>query len=400
MAFKLDNSGSEFDYNTWLMAHSEPEQSKTSRFMTLSASLHGAAIIIATMFAGPLVAQIPTNTITIELENPPPISKVARGIPTVATQGGSSVTVKMPVMSKSAEVSRPKDILVKSAPAKPGGSREAAKSANTAAAKTNFKAVPMTIDDIEAPELDQGQLANMNKSPQLSADFDPDFAQVDQTQQASLEHENNTLESLANSITQEQDETLTALDELHKTEAKKLAALQESLRKRNADKIASALAAEKAAALEAAKSAKAARISGAGGQGDGLGTKTGPGAGNSGQQVHGKQLAGMPQGVRSLDQLRQVPGNPKPQYDREERRRGDQGEITFIAYISKQGQPTQFKLVKSTGFKSLDAKTLGALKKWRFFPGQEGWVELPFRWDLKGGVIEEGGTLRRSVSQR
>ncbi|MNT35500.1 hypothetical protein D3C72_1715310 [compost metagenome] len=70
----------------------------------------------------------------------------------------------------------------------------------------------------------------------------------------------------------------------------------------------------------------------------------------------------------------------------------------FYAYISKEGQPTQFRMVKSTGFRNLDGKTLVALKKWRFYPGQEGWVELPFRWDLKGGAQEDGGRLRAATN--
>ncbi|MNL37727.1 Gram-negative bacterial tonB protein [compost metagenome] len=94
-----------------------------------------------------------------------------------------------------------------------------------------------------------------------------------------------------------------------------------------------------------------------------------------------------------------MPGNPRPQYERQERLRGDQGAVVFVAYISKEGHPSQFRLLKSTGFRNLDAKTLIALKKWRFYPGQEGWVELPFRWDLKGGAQEDGGLLRSKVSQ-
>ena len=181
--------------------------------------------------------------------------------------------------------------------------------------------------------------------------------------------------------------------------------MQDSLRKRNSESIAAALAAERAAAFaDAAKEAAArnalAKKAGLGGNGNGYGEKQGQGAGNTGAVGPGKQLSGLPNGVRSLDQLRQMPGNPRPQYDREERRRGDQGEIAYHAYINKEGYPTKFRLIKSTGYQNLDSKTLNALTKWRFYPGQEGWVELPFRWDLKGGMQEDGGTLRRSVSRR
>jgi TonB family protein len=122
----------------------------------------------------------------------------------------------------------------------------------------------------------------------------------------------------------------------------------------------------------------------------------GAGAGNNGSSEEGSQLAGIPSGVRSLEQLRQMPGNPRPQYDRQERLLRHQGSVAFLAYINKQGYVSKFRMLKSTGYKNLDGKTLAALKKWRFYPGQEGWVELPFQWDLKGGVQEAGGRLRVS----
>ena len=90
-----------------------------------------------------------------------------------------------------------------------------------------------------------------------------------------------------------------------------------------------------------------------------------------------------------------MPGNPIPQYSKEERLYGQQGYVVFEAYISKSGVPAQFKQTRSTGYRNLDAKTLQALKKWKFYPGQEGWVEIPFSWDLQGGP-QETPALNRS----
>jgi TonB family protein len=101
--------------------------------------------------------------------------------------------------------------------------------------------------------------------------------------------------------------------------------------------------------------------------------------------------------IRALEDLRQMPGNKRPQYDIEDRLKKRQGEITFIAYINKLGYPAKFELLSSTGHRELDQKTLAALKSWRFYPGQEGWVEIPFKWDLKGGVQEKPTPLRRKV---
>jgi len=103
--------------------------------------------------------------------------------------------------------------------------------------------------------------------------------------------------------------------------------------------------------------------------------------------------------VRSLNELRQVPGNEHPAYDPDDRLKGRQGDVAFLAYISKEGAPVKFKMVQSSGFRELDAKTLRAIRSWKFYPGQEGWVEIPFRWDLKGGPQEMPATLRRKISQ-
>ena len=123
----------------------------------------------------------------------------------------------------------------------------------------------------------------------------------------------------------------------------------------------------------------------------------GEGTGSSGSPEPTKDVAGIPGGVRTLEQLRQKLGNKFPQYDVQERLQHQEGEAVFYAYVNKDGSLSQFKLGQSTGFRNLDAKTLGALKKWRFYPGQEGWVEMPYKWVLKGDAMEAGGLLRKQV---
>jgi TonB family protein len=90
-----------------------------------------------------------------------------------------------------------------------------------------------------------------------------------------------------------------------------------------------------------------------------------------------------------------MPGNQRPQYDAQDRLNQRQGEVAFLAYVSREGSIVNFKMTKSSGHRELDAKTLKAIKNWRFYPGQEGWVEIPFKWDLKGGPQEMPTTLRR-----
>lgn len=418
------------DFNMWMLAHNDPEPSKTQRFITVSAAIHAAAILLVAMMSVPLVEQVKTETITIEIEDVPPV-KMARGAPVPATQGGTPARIETPIVEKIEDAGSPSkdDIIVakpkaqanlgRSAKAKASGTKALSKAVaknspkggktatagRSIAPKTNFQAVPMTIDDIEAPELDAGEYANIPVASNMDEDFNEDFSKLDSSQKAALAKEKKALDAMADALAAEQDASLSSVDELNKEEAARLASAQDALKQKNASAIASALAAERAAAAAAAREAAARKAAatkraGLGGNGNGLGTKQGAGAGNNGSTGSGTQLAGMPHGVRSLDQLRQMPGNPRPQYDRQERLRGDQGKVTFVAYISKDGFPSQFKMMTSTGFRNLDAKTLAALKKWRFYPGQQGWVELPFRWDLKGGAQEDGGLLRRVSSRQ
>lgn len=439
-------SNDDMDYKTWLMAQQKPAQNKAGRFVTMSAALHIAAVLSLAFFAVPLTEDIKTETITIELpDDVPPVkfAEAPKGAPVMPSQGGQIAEEKLPEVAK--ETSSPDDIVmpakaeaapvaalpekIQELPAKavvtktvkpvaaPKAATVAAVKSGSVAAKSNFAAVPMSVDDIEEPELDKGDLAETPVDSNLSEDFNEDFAHVDNAQKQALANEQEKITALAAAVSTEQDENLKAADSATAAEAEKLAMLQERVRQKNADAIASAEASDKAAALAnaqaqareqaargaareaAAKQAAAVAATNAAGNGEGQGSSEGKGAANNGNPaLAATQVAGEPSGVRSLDQLRQMPGNKRPQYEREERLRGDQGAVVFYAYVSKEGTPTQFRMVKSTGFRNLDGKTLVALKKWRFYPGQEGWVELPFRWDLKGGAQEDGGRLRAATN--
>lgn len=449
-------SNDDMDYKTWVMAQQKPVQNKAGRFVTMSAALHIAAVLSLAFFAVPLTEEIKTETITIELpDDVPPVqfAEAPKGAPVMPSQGGQVAEEKLPEISKQDAVTSEDIVMpakaeaapvaalpekIQELPAKAQALPEKTKVAKTAnapkaatvaavksgsvAAKSNFAAVPMSVDDIEAPELDKGDLAETPVDSNLSEDFNEDFAHVDNAQKQALANEQERIAALAAAVSNEQDENLKAADSATAAEAEKLAMLQERVRQKNADAIASAEASDRAEALAkaqaqareqaardaaregaareaAAKQAAAVAAANAVGNGEGQGSAEGKGAANNGNPALAEtQVAGEPSGVRSLDQLRQMPGNKRPQYEREERLRGDQGAVVFYAYVSKEGTPTQFRMVKSTGFRNLDGKTLVALKKWRFYPGQEGWVELPFRWDLKGGAQEDGGRLRAATN--
>ena len=44
------------------------------------------------------------------------------------------------------------------------------------------------------------------------------------------------------------------------------------------------------------------------------------------------------------------------QYDADDRLKGRQGEVAFMAYVSREGSLGQFKMLKSSGYRELDEK--------------------------------------------
>ena len=93
---------------------------------------------------------------------------------------------------------------------------------------------------------------------------------------------------------------------------------------------------------------------------------------------------GAPTGIRNVKDLTQMPGNIKPTYANEDRLKRREGKVIIVGYVTKQGTLTGLRIAKSTGHRSLDLRAYQALKSWRFYPGQEGWVAIPFLWSIKG----------------
>lgn len=301
--------------------------------------------------------------------------------------------------------------------------------------------IPETLDDIKAPVLDEAALKKPSTGSTQNAlaekDFADDFDQVDQKNKSLVGLEQERIRRQAEDLDQEQMLALNQAQADLQNENKKMIAINQSRRDQEknlakqlaqaeADQVraqAEARAREqaqvraqeqaqaRAAALAAAARAQqeqagnSMRAGGSANEGNsahsskqaghiGSGAGTGSGVGSSEGNNSG---LGSPVGqVRVLEDLRQMPGNPKPQYDSEERLNGQQGSVKFLAYITKDGRTSDFRLLQSTGYRNLDGKTLAALKKWRFYPGQEGWVEIPIQWNLKGGVSEKPTLLRRS----
>ncbi|MEK6774206.1 MAG: TonB family protein [Bdellovibrionota bacterium] len=331
-------------------------------------------------------AEIDTNEITepvikltpikpTEVEKAKPVAKPAPAIKTKASPKAAAETKTAAVAAPKAASPRPQVL-----------------------AKESIVVVPETLDDIHSSDLDESTVkAATNVKPSaatLHKDVENDFNKLDEQPDALIEKESQQLGAITKNLEDENNENLKSMEEKNKAEQAAIEKANANRRRQDAVAIAAAKSAEdaeaKAAAVRAAAAEEAAvakiAAAKAAAEADGNGKGTSQvAAGNPGEGE-----------VRSLQDMRQMPGNPKPSYDYQERLRGDAGEVVFLAYVTRDGSTTQFKLSKSTGHRNLDLKTLAALKKWKFYPGQEGWVEFPFNWNLQGGATEMPTLLRRA----
>lgn len=421
------NNNAALQNEYWLSQYGTAGDTKNQepKFFFYSSLLH-AALALASLFVKlPEYIKPEVETITVELEEQTPeehkrLLQINRGEEVMPTKGrgelkpaAAAATVKELQNPKSGILNeeqivvapktspKAKSAVAKAATRTGGGKAKVARSAPSRAG------VPESLEDIAAPKLDFDGV-DVSQSGVLGDDeFEDDFRNIDKSHAAALTGAKNQFDNDLKRIADESDMALQAAEAQEQENARALKTAQENLRLKNAQVVERAQQAERAALERAAKAqalaeeqerarAAAAAAAVANAKGPGYGeAQQGRGAGNVGDEAASSRIAGQPNGVRSLDQLRQMPGNPKPQYSMEERLQRHQGNIVFYAYITKAGKPENFKMVTSTGYRNLDSKTLTALKKWRFYPGQEGWVELPFEWNLKGGVQEMPTALRR-----
>lgn len=388
--------------------HTQSEE-QDSKYFGISMFVHTLLAIGSLYVTVPLLEKMNKTEITIEIvepEKPKPIMKTLaapRGEVVKATRGAKAMRSPMPsapLESEIAEVVKGpvlKSTKTQSAIAKlkthvSGGKAQFAKAAPSRVG------IPETIEDIAAPDLDMDGVVAAQVGNLGDDELEPEFKNVDRSNAAALRAQKSELDEEAKLIADEQDQALKSIEEQNLKNARAMEDALKATRTRNAAALAQIKAAEQAAAERAAKEAALAKAARERASGSGT-ANAGRGSGAIGEDRKGTGVAGDPNAVRTLDQLRQMPGNPKPNYSIDERLRKEQGAVSFHAYISRAGQPTQFRKMKSTGFTNLDEKTLAALKRWKFYPGQEGWVEIPFQWDLKGGV-QELPTLLRRVGSR
>ena len=107
--------------------------------------------------------------------------------------------------------------------------------------------------------------------------------------------------------------------------------------------------------------------------------------------------------VRNHSQLRQIGGNPMPVYPKEALRKKWEGRAEVLYYVNPAGFVEKIHLKKSSGHSVLDNAALRALARYRYYPGQEGWVRHPveFVLDFEKEVRETAPLgVRGSASQK
>lgn len=103
-------------------------------------------------------------------------------------------------------------------------------------------------------------------------------------------------------------------------------------------------------------------------------------------------------GMRSYQDLRQMPGNQAPQYPSASRMKREEGNILIKYFVTANGGVSQLQLLRSSGHARLDEEALQAASRYRFVPGQQGWTLHPVSFILSGKDEVVGGRLRTSLN--
>lgn len=71
--------------------------------------------------------------------------------------------------------------------------------------------------------------------------------------------------------------------------------------------------------------------------------------------------------------------NPPPRYPSSARRQGQQGTVVLMVDISTSGGAESVRILRSSGFPTLDQEALRAVRGWKFQPARLGGVKVPSR---------------------
>lgn len=414
-------------------------ENKAGRFISLSVMLHAALVATVALMSVPPIEFPQKDIVEFEVESETVAVKPIADGTSVPESKGDMMLAPAPVAAPAtvAELPAPAPI-AKAIPAVSVAPKVApivaapapiAAPAPVAAPAAKFSApapvaeASATIDDITTPDLETSDSGEVAVAQMDEKDLQDDFDKVDQANTKALIAAKKSIQDDADQAAHASDQALNEIAKENQANAQAVAKAEEARRKSDmaaiaaleakekadaekASRLAAKQAADREAAAAKAAAAREAQLAREGEEANarlaalkeahGRGTgDEGEGTGQTGSPEPTKEVAGIPGGVRSLEQLRQMPGNKFPQYSQDERLARQEGKTMFYAYVNKDGTLSQFKLGQSTGYRNLDGKTLAALKKWKFYPGQEGWVEMPFKWTLNGEALEAGGQLRK-----
>ena len=99
--------------------------------------------------------------------------------------------------------------------------------------------------------------------------------------------------------------------------------------------------------------------------------------------------------ARKHSQLKQLKGNPLPIYPKEALKKKWEGRAEIFYYVNPAGFVEKIQLKSSSGHRVLDNSALRALARYRYHPGQEGWVRHPVEFFLElDKEIKKTATLR------
>lgn len=112
------------------------------------------------------------------------------------------------------------------------------------------------------------------------------------------------------------------------------------------------------------------------------------------------QVGATPETARVFDQLKQIPGNPLPEYPKEALEQKWEGVVEVLYYVSTGGFVEQIQISHSSGHITLDNAAIKALSRYRYELGQEGWVRHRVEFFLeKDREIKEIVPLRTMDDQ-
>jgi TonB family protein len=389
-----------------LQENFDDSKARSFKFFLSSGVLH-LSLIVSTLLINELVPKSETKELVqIEFQTP----TTAPEVPLTPTESQVSTAPEIGPEQAATAIVKPAKI------AKATRTKSAAKSATTAAKISNqettkiFATQDQSKNESLAPVVAEAKAFDAN-------DLDEDFDKMDSEKPQQITNLKKELEDSTSDILVKHDEALKKLKQKTDLQNKALADHAAKMKAEDLAKIQGAIAAEKASELAAEKAERDARNAAIAAENAAKARAAEQAAQKAAaaraqaaaERAQAEKLAqeiafgnslGVDVPVRSLQELKQFPGNPRPNFDNDDRLAQRQGEIAFLAYVEMDGRISKFKLLKSTGHRSLDAKTYAAIRQWRFFPGQDGWVEIPIKWDLKGGVQEMPTTLRRSISQK